>query len=176
MLYELTIGTLKMKMNRKQQRGATLITWLIVAGFAMLAASAVVKVAPYYVEFNSVKSMMENIAGSPGAKKANLRQIYRLVENHLNVNGLYALERAYVLSKSKSREKRTKNPFTIMKLRKGKNRRVLTVNYDVPQPWIGNLGFLIKFNHSVVLGEPKAKIEIKRKEEDGPRKQKLKLN
>ena len=165
-----------MSINKNKQRGATLITWLVVAGFGILIASAVVKVAPYYVEFSSVQSMMKNIAASPKAKKGNRRQINKLIEGYLNVNNLYALEQAYILSKSKSRETKIKNPFTITKLKKGNNRRALTVNYDVPQPWIGNLNFLIKFNHSVVLGEPDTKIEIKRVEKADPTKKKIKLN
>lgn len=166
-----------MRSNRKQQRGATLVTWLIVAGFGVLTASAVVKVAPYYVEFTNVQGMMKKIAGSPNAKKFNKKQIFRKVENHLNINSLYALETAFSRSKLKSGPKKVKSPFTITKLKKGKNRRVLTVNYDVPQPWIGNLGFLIKFNHSVVLGEPDTKIEIKRADDlYDLRKKKLKLN
>lgn len=166
-----------MKINKSRQRGATLITWLVVAGFAMLIASAAIKVVPYYIEFNSVKGLMKNIASSPGIKKANMRQINRKIEGYLNVNGLNALERTYSRSKAGYKGKKTKNPFTLTKLRKGKNRRVLTVNYDVPQPWLGNLGFLIKFNHSVVLGEPNAEIEMKRAEDlNDVRKSKLRLN
>ena len=167
-----------MKINRKRQRGATLVTWLILAGFGMLIASAVIKVAPYYVEFNSVKVMMKTIASSPGAKSANKRQINTMVEKHLNVNSLYALEYEYNHSKKgTAKGKRTKNPFTLRKLTKGKTRKVLTVNYDVPIPWIKNLSFLIKFNHSVVLGDPNAKIEFKRNESlKASRNQKLNLN
>ena len=150
-----------MKINRKKQRGATLVTWMIVAGFGILAASAVVKVAPYYVEFNNVQKLMKNIASLPGIKTANMRQINSKIEKQLNVNSLYALEHAYYNSRSHvSKKERTKNPFTLKLLRKGKNKRVLTVAYDVPEPWIGNLNFLIKFKHSVLLGEPEVVIDI----------------
>ncbi len=148
-----------MKINRNKQCGATLISWLIVAGIGILMASAVVKVAPYYMEFYNVKKMMKVIASEPGIKKANMRQINSKVEKHLNVNGMYALEKAYI--DSRSRKKGAKNPFKIKKLRKGKNRRALIVSYDVPQPWIGNLSFLIHFNHAVILGEPDVKIKLK---------------
>lgn len=141
-----------MKINRKRQQGATLVTWLIVAGFGILAASAVVKVAPYYIEFNSVKSLMKNIASQPGIKKANMRQINSRIEKQLTVNSLYALEKAYYGSKGKS--KKSKNPFQLTLLKKGNKRRKLSVQYQVPQPWIGNLSFLIDFRHSVILGEP----------------------
>ncbi len=75
-----------MKINKNKQRGATMLSWLMAAGVAVLLASAVVKVAPYYVEFNSVKGLMKSIASEPGIKNADKRQIYRKVENYLNLN------------------------------------------------------------------------------------------
>ena len=151
-----------MKINkRKSQRGATLISWLLAAGLVVLIASAIVKVAPYYVEFNGVKSLMKDIAGEPGMKKANMRMINSKIAKYLNINGLYALERAYENSRPGTRpDKKTKNPFTLTRLKKA-NKRILTVEYDVPQPWIGNLSFLINFKHAVVLGYPDEKVDIK---------------
>ena len=146
-----------MKIKKKQQ-GATMITWLIVAAFFGLTASAVVKVAPYYIEFNSVKSMMKNIAGTANIEKANMRIINTKIEKHLTVNSLYALEKLYYASKNRSTPTKTKRPFVITRIKKTKNKRKLTVNYDVPVPWIGNLSFLVKFKHSVMLGEPETVI------------------
>ena len=149
-----------MKMNKKRQQGATMITWLIVAGLGILMASAVVKVAPYYIEFNNVKGLMKNIAGSPNIKTAGMRQINNKIEKHLNINNLYALEKAYYASKTRSADgRKSKNPFKLTKIKKSKDKRKLTVAYDVPVPWIGNLAFLIKFKHSVILGEPDTVIE-----------------
>jgi Tfp pilus assembly major pilin PilA len=141
-----------MKINRKKQRGATLVTWMIVAGFGILAASAVVKVAPYYVEFNSVKGLMKNIASEPGIKNADKRIIYRKVEKYLDLNNLRSLETSYYGSRGK--DSKVKNPFHVTKLKKGNNRKKLSVEYPVKTKWIGNLSFLIDFKHSVVLGEP----------------------
>ena len=164
-----------MKINKRKQAGATLISWLIFASLGVMAASAVVKVAPYYVEFNNVKGMMKVIASTQGIKKANMRQINQKIEKHLTVNSLYALQDAYYNSRPKVLAKnRTKNPFTIKKEKKS-SRRILTVAYDVPQSWIGNLFFLIKFKHAVVLGEPDVVIESKIDKSEGERK-KRKLN
>ncbi|MEB8433910.1 DUF4845 domain-containing protein [Cocleimonas sp. KMM 6892] len=147
-----------MIINKNKQRGATMVSWLLAAGVAILLASAVVKVAPYYVEFNSVKGLMKNIASEPGIKNADKRVIYSKVEKYLNLNSLRSLEYSYYGSKDKS--KRVKNPFTLTKLKKGNNRKVLTVTYDVPENWFYNLNFLIKFKHSVILGEPDVKVDI----------------
>jgi hypothetical protein len=164
-----------MKINKRSQRGAALVTWLIVAGFGIMLASAVVKVAPYYVEFNSVKVMMKNIASTSGIKKASMRQINAKIEKHLTVNSLYALEQAYYTSRPGTPAKsKTKNPFTLKKEKKS-SRRILTVAYDVSQSWIGNLFFLIKFKHAVVLGEPDVVIKTTIDKSEGERKR-SKLN
>lgn len=147
--------------NRKKQRGATLISWLMVAGFGVLIASAVVKVVPFYVEFNNVKGLMKDIASEPGMKKANMRMVNKKVEKHMTVNSLYALEYAYYNSKPNTKPSlRTKNPFSLKRLKKA-NKRILTVQYDVPQPWIANLSFLISFKHAVVLGYPDEIVDVK---------------
>ena len=164
-----------MKINKRKQRGATLVSWLIMAVIGVTAASAVVKVAPYYLEFNNVKGLMKNIASTPGIKKANLRQINTKIEKHLTVNSLYALEQAYYSSRPGTPAKtRTTNPFTIKKEKKS-SRRILTVAYDVPQSWIGNLFFLIKFKHAVVLGEPDIIIKTTIDKSEGER-QREKIN
>jgi len=141
-----------MRINKKKQLGATMVSWMIVAGLGIFAASAVVKVAPYYVEFNSVKGLMKKIASEPGIKNADKRQINRKIENYLNLNNLRSLEDSYYGSRDKKSGK--KNPFKITKLKKGNNRKKLSVQYPVVSKWFINLSFLMDFKHSVVLGEP----------------------
>ena len=164
-----------MKINKRKQRGATLISWLIAAGFGILIVSAVLKVAPYYMEFNTVKNFMTNIASEPGIKRASPRQISAKIEKYLSINNLRGLEESYYSSGKydQSRGKKHKKPFKVMRMKKGKNRK-LTVEYTVPQPWIANLSFLIDFRHAVVLGEPDMKVAPPVKKEI--KRQKIRLN
>ena len=141
-----------MRINRKKQAGATMVAWMIGAGFGILAASAVIKVAPYYMEFNSVKSLMKNIASEPGIKNADKRHINAKIEKYLNLNNLRSLEDSYYGSRKKGSGK--KNPFKVTKLKKGKKRQKLSVEYPVVTKWFSNLSFLMDFKHSVILGEP----------------------
>ena len=141
-----------MRINKKKQAGATMVAWMIGAGFGILAASAVIKVAPFYVEFNSVKGIMKNIASEPGIKNADKRLVNKKIEKHLNLNNLRSLEDSFYGSRDKKSGK--KNPFKITKLKKGNKRQKLSVEYPVVTNWVGNLSFLIDFKHSVVLGEP----------------------
>jgi len=141
-----------MRINRRKQVGATMVAWMLGAGFGILVASAVVKVAPYYMEFNTVKGLMKNIASEPGIKNADKRQINRKIENYLNLNNLRSLEDSFYGSRNKKSGK--KNPFKLTRLKKGNKRQKLSVEYPVVTKWIANLSFLIDFKHSVVLGEP----------------------
>lgn len=140
----------KLTLNSEKQRGATLISWLIVAGFGIMFASAVIKVAPYYLEHTNVQKFMDTIASGPNANKLSKRQIYSKVEKHLDINNLYGLEQAYYKSRGKSK---AENPFALKRLKKGNNRQELSVKYQVPIKWVGNLSFLIDFKHAVVMGE-----------------------
>ena len=141
-----------MTINRKRQVGATMVAMMLIVGFSILATSAVVKVAPYYMEFNTVKSMMKNIASEPGIKKADQRLINSKIEKYMNTNNLRGLEKSYYESDNRNSSK--KNPFKVTRIKKSNNLKKLSVEYPIVTSWIGNLSFLMKFEHSVVLGEP----------------------
>ncbi len=164
-----------MKINNRKQRGATLVSWLLAAALGVLLASAVVKVAPYYIEFNTVKGFMKNVASEPGAKRATIAQINVKIEKHLTINNLRGLEASYYSSGKydQTKGKKKHKPFKVIRMKKGKNRK-LTVEYTVPQPWLYNLSFLIDFRHAVVLGEPDMKVAPPAKEEI--KRQKIRLN
>jgi len=138
-----------MKNSQRKQQGATLITWLIGIAIGIGIVSAALKVGPSYLEYNSVRSLMNTIATAPGAEKAHRRELMAKVEKHLNINNMADLEQAYYANKG------TKdNPFQIVKLKKG-NKRELTVQYKVEKSWFGNLSFLIDHKYAVELGATK---------------------
>lgn len=135
-----------MKKLQRKQKGATLVTWLIGISAAILIISAGLKVGPSYIEYNSVRTLMNNIAVEPGATKANRRELMTKVEKHLDINNLADLEKAYYSSKGSK-----DNPFQIVKLKKS-NKRELTVEYRVEKSWLGNVSFLIDHKYAVELG------------------------
>ncbi len=141
-----------MRTSIKKQAGATMVAWMIAAGAGILAGSAVIKVVPHYMEFNSVKGMMKTIASEPGIKSADKHQINRKIEKYLSLNSLRGLEDSFYGSRDKSSGK--KNPFKVSRLKKGNKRQKLSVEYPVVTKWFANMSFLLDFKHSVVLGEP----------------------
>lgn len=131
-----------MKINKSKQKGATFISWMIVAAIGILIFSAVIKVGPSYLEYNSVRSMMDSIAAEPGIKDKNKRYVYAQVNKYININGMYTLEKAMAEQKV----------FKVSQLRKGNGKR-LTAHYEVRKHWLGNLSYLVDFEYSVILGE-----------------------
>jgi hypothetical protein len=134
-----------MKNNKNKQTGATFITWMIIASIGILIFSAVIKVGPSYLEYNTVRSMMDGIAAEPGIKSRSKRYVYAQVDKYININSLLALEK--IMAKQKV--------FKLVILRKGNNEKRLTAHYEVRKHWLGNLSYLIDFEYSVILGEEK---------------------
>ena len=132
-----------MKKNRKQQQGLTLISWMIVATIGILIMSAGLKIVPSYLEFNSVRSMMNSIAAEPGIKTKSSQYVYGQISKYMNVNSLYNLEKIFA----------KKKPFKLSLMKRGNNRKRLRVNYEVKVPWLGNISYLLDFKYAVVLGE-----------------------
>ena len=132
-----------MKINKNKQKGATLITWMVVATVAILMFSAAMKIGPSYLEHNSVRSMMRSIAAEPGINDKSKRYVYAQVDKYININGMYGLEKAMANTKV----------FKVTELRKGKRRKRLTAHYEVKKHWLGNISYLMDFKYSVILGE-----------------------
>ena len=138
-----------MKKQLEKQKGATLISWMIGIAVGILLISGGLKIGPHYIEYNSVKSFMNAIAGEPAAKTMNKREIMSRVEKYLNVNSMDGLSKAYY--DSKSGRPGTKKPFKRVTLKKG-NKRQLTVDYKVEAPWLANIAFLLDYKYQVELG------------------------
>ncbi|HFC92414.1 MAG TPA: DUF4845 domain-containing protein [Leucothrix mucor] len=137
-----TMKIIKMKTNKNKQKGATFITWMIVAAIGILIFSAGLKVGPSYLEYNAVRSMMDSIAAEPGIKGKNKRYVYAQLNKYININSMYSVEEAMAKQKV----------FKVSPLRKGNGKR-LTAHYEVRRHWLGNLSYLIDFKYSVILGE-----------------------
>ena len=141
-----------MKKSQHKQKGATLISWMIGIAVGILIVSAGLKIGPNYLEYSSVKSLMDGIATEPGIEKKNKREIMARVERYLNVNSLESLSKVYY--EGKSGKPGTKRPFEVVKLKKS-NKRELSVQYEVKKSWLGNVSFLMDYKYSVELGKQK---------------------
>lgn len=123
--------------QRHKQRGASFTSWLVIAAVSVFALVTVAKIAPVYMEFSTVKSMVDDIAADETlAGQKNNRQVRAKIDKYMNVNGLYTVKSEY---------------FSLVKLPEQKNAQALQVEYEVRKHWLANIDFAINFHHTAVL-------------------------
>jgi len=123
--------------GKRSQRGASFAGWIAIAAIAIFALVTVAKLAPVYMEFATVKSMVDDIAVDESMAKAkNGRLLRSKLSDYMNVNGLYTVKPEY---------------FSIVQLPEQKNARALQVKYEVRKTWLANIDFAMNFHHTAVL-------------------------
>ncbi|MEZ5479481.1 MAG: DUF4845 domain-containing protein [Thiolinea sp.] len=121
----------------KKQRGASFVSWMIIAAAVAFVLVTVAKVAPVYMEFATVKSMVDKIAADDAVSgRAGSRQLQRKLGDYMNVNGLYTVKPEY---------------FTVVQLPEQKNVRALKVQYEVRKHWLANIDLTMNFEHAAVF-------------------------
>lgn len=120
-----------------RQRGASFVSWMILAAAAVFVLVTIAKVVPIYMEFATVKSMVDEIASDESlAKQKNSRQLRAQLNKYMNVNGLYTVQPEY---------------FSLVNLPEQKNARALQVEYEVRKHWLANIDLTMNFHHAAVL-------------------------
>ena len=120
-------------MKVKAQRGITLMGFLVVlavTGFFLLIGA---KLFPAYSEFNSVKSVMNDMALEPGAANFTITNAWTSMERRFNISYVETPTRACLTLDRKA----------------GAN---LTCTYEYRTGFIYNIDFVVKFSHTVKLG------------------------
>ncbi len=125
-------------MNKKKQKGATFVSWILgIAVFLFLGITGI-KLMPVYLEYHTIKGMVDELAAHPDAKSANKRVIRSAINKRLNINAL-------------DKHLSAKN-FDIVRIKGSNTRKKITVKYDVRKPWFANLDFIAKFDYAKEIG------------------------
>lgn len=122
-------------MKVKAQRGITLMGFVVVLtvmSFFMLIGA---KLFPAYSEFNSVKSVMNEMAKESGAANFTITQAWSSMERRFNISYVETPQRACLTLDRKA----------------GAN---LTCAYEYRTAFFYNIDFVVKFSHTVKLGGP----------------------
>ena len=124
--------------NRRKQSGATFISWMIGASIMIFIGITAIKLIPVYLEYQTIKSMVDELAAHPDTRSANKRLIRKALGKRLNINSL-------------DRHLSAKN-FDIKRIKGSDKRKEITVNYDVRKPWFANLDFIATFSYAKEIG------------------------
>ncbi|MGB3916964.1 DUF4845 domain-containing protein [Thiothrix litoralis] len=120
----------------RKQQGATFLTWVAGLGVVIFAFITVVKIAPVYLEFQTVRSIVDRVVQEASAK-ASTQEIRRKVDDFIIVNSLNTL---------------SVNDFNVVQVEGKNNVRALEIHYEVRKHWVANIDFLMTFQYSKELG------------------------
>lgn len=116
----------------KKQQGVSIVGFLLTASIVGFIALTAIKLVPVYLEYKSVKQAMDAaVSPEEGPGGSSVAEIRSSLTKRLSMN--------YVTSVKSSDIKITPE--------RGGYR--LSVDYQAEKPLLGNVYFLIKFNHEV---------------------------
>ena len=111
------------------QKGLTLISWIIILVFLLFQGVIAMNVLPVYITDSSVKKVLENLRNDPKAQGLTPFDMKNMVAKRLNINSVYTV---------------TAKDITVKKAR-GEN--VITIEYEPRGKLIGNLDYIVSFKH-----------------------------
>jgi hypothetical protein len=116
-----------------QQRGLTLISWMLVIAVALFFAMIGVKMAPTYIENYSIKEVLTSIKQDRSLRKAGPAELRKLILRRFKINSVYDF------------------PKENLKFTKEKQGLRIGVEYEIRKPVVGNVFIVMAFNDSVLL-------------------------
>ena len=120
-------------MKIKAQRGITLMGFLVVLMVVSFFFIIGAKLFPAYSEFNSVKSIMNEMAVEPNAANFTITQAWGSMDRRFNISYVETPTRACLTLDRKAGA-------------------TLTCAYEYRTGFIYNIDFVVKFSHSVKMG------------------------
>lgn len=111
----------------------TLIAWVVVLGLVGIQAVAAMRIVPVYMNYYSVKKIMEEVKADGNSRGASPKELDIMLAKRLNVNGIYDLQR-------------NKEAF---RFQKSRDSMKVILHYEARGPIYGNLEFVATFDHEI---------------------------
>ena len=118
---------------KRKQTGMTMISWMVVLGLVAVQAVMALRIIPVYMNYGSLKTVMDGLTTSVDAKKITGKKLDGMLRKRLSVNSLYDLAK----DKKAFKYKKIKGGYTIL------------ANYESRGPIFGNLEFVATFEYQV---------------------------
>jgi hypothetical protein len=112
-----------------QQRGLTMISWIVVIVFLLFQAVIAMNVIPVYITDSSVKNIMQSLPTDVNARDASTKELKGLVSKKLSINNVYTVKPEHI------------------KVKKGRGENIVTIEYEPRGKLIGNLEYIVLFQH-----------------------------
>jgi len=110
-----------------------MISWVVIIAYLAVQGILGLRIIPVYLNYNTVKSVMDKLAVDPEVKGIGAKKLSKLFRKRLKINNLYDLSK-------------NKDAFKFKKIEKGYH---LTAKYEERGPIWGNLNFVANFEYEV---------------------------
>ena len=117
----------------KQQRGMTLVGWLVVLALIGFFAMLAMRLGPIYMENYTIKMALESMENEPGLADKTPGQVRGFFQKRMDMNYVTRLSQDSV------------------KIRREEGVTHLEVDYEVREPMIGNIDVVVTFKEKAEL-------------------------
>ncbi|HHC74197.1 MAG TPA: DUF4845 domain-containing protein [Thiothrix sp.] len=123
--------------SRQPQQGLSFISWLVVIALIIFLAMTAIKIVPMYLKFNTIQSLMDDIAANTSLSQANKTYVFAKIDDYININGINDL---------------SSKDFEFARIKGQKQARLLSIQYEDRQLWFANLDIIATFDYSTTIG------------------------
>ncbi|MCP5312054.1 MAG: DUF4845 domain-containing protein [Chromatiaceae bacterium] len=127
---------MKPKLALKNQRGMTMLSWLVVLGVAVFFILVGIKMVPTYLENYSLRQVLANMEQDRAVRNMSPGEMKKSFIKRLKINSVYEFDR------------------NAIKINKEKFGTRFAVDYEVRKPVAGNVFIVMAFSESVVIPPP----------------------
>ncbi len=118
--------------NLHKQKGMTAVGWLLVLGLIAFFTLIVLRLAPMYLEYSKVESVVDSLKDEPGIASQSRAQILKLVQKRFDVNDV-----------------RTVDPRTALKVSRDKGVTTVRVEYERREHLMANIDVVGTFDKEI---------------------------
>ncbi len=125
------IGGKMMLKQKRKQAGMTVTSWVFIIAIALFFALLAMNMVPSYMEFYSIKNVMQSLKEDPQTNKASTRDLRNAFYRRLDINGVYDFDK------------------NSLKIGQEEGKRLLEVKYEIRKPVAGNVDVVMSFHNKV---------------------------
>ncbi|HEY0287721.1 MAG TPA: DUF4845 domain-containing protein [Pseudomonas sp.] len=119
------------------QKGLSFFGWLVLLAVLAFAASVGAKLVPHYLDYMSMKKIIETAETDKTADIVTVGDFYAYVSKGMQVNNIRDLDLNKALS-----------------ITAENNRFLAHLKYEKREPLIQNIDLVVKFDHEFSVGKP----------------------
>ena len=123
-----------MMTSRKHMRGVGAFTVIVFVLFAVLLVNFGLTIGKDYLQYRTVRSIMTDIATTPGAAARTDRQIWNDLDSRFSINSIYGLA-----------------PREITSFEEDGGGRYMLADYEARREFFGNLDLVARFSYRTRL-------------------------